>query len=44
MQSLNIKECKLLELQVTQNRHPYAFHMEKMFKLNTPKKYEKYSW
>ena len=28
MQSLNIKECKLLELQITQTRHPYAFRME----------------
>ena len=38
MQSLNKKEWILLELQITQTRHPKAFWMEKMSKLNTPQK------
>ena len=29
MQSLNIKEWKLFELQITQTWHPYAFQKEK---------------
>ena len=39
--SLNIKECKRLEIQITQNRHPDAFQMEqKMSKFNTPQNWE----
>ena len=40
MQSFNIKEWKLFELQFTQTRHPYAFPKEKMSKFNTRKKWE----
>ena len=40
IQSLNIKEWKLLQLQITQARHPWAFQMEKMSKYNSPKNKE----
>ena len=36
-QSLNVEKWKLLELQITQTRHLYAFRMEKMSKSNTRK-------
>ena len=41
MQSLNVKEWKLLELQITQTRRPYAFRMEKC-PSPTPVKKRKY--
>ena len=37
MQSLNIKECKLLELQITQTRHPLSILQKKMSKFKTHK-------
>ena len=37
MQSLNIKEWKLLELQIKKPDTPYKFRMEKMSKFNTLK-------
>ena len=37
MQRLNIKEWKLLELQITQTRHPLRIFDGKMSKFNTHK-------
>ena len=37
MQSLNIKELKLLELQITQTRHPLCISNGKMSKFNLRK-------
>ena len=37
IQSLNIKEWKLLELQITQTRHPFSILQKKMSKFKTPK-------
>ena len=42
MQSLNTKECKLLELQITQTRHPKPFRMEKRSKFNNRQKLNTY--
>ena len=42
MQSLNKKEWKLLELQITQTRHPLCISDRKMSKSNPPQKWEKY--
>ena len=36
MQSLNIKEWNLFELEITQTRHPLGILDEKMSKFNTP--------
>ena len=41
-QSLNIKKCKLFELQITQSKHPLSISDGKMSKFNTPQ-YEKLS-
>ena len=41
IQSLNIKEWKLLELPITQTRNHLSISIEKMSKFKTPKKY---SW
>ena len=41
MQSLKIKECKLLELKITQTRHPLSILQEKMSKFKTPKNEKK---
>ena len=40
MQSLNIKEWKLLELQITQTRHLQRISDDKMSKFNTRQKWE----
>ena len=40
MQSLNIKEWKLFELQITQTWHPLRISDDKMTKFNTRKKRE----
>ena len=41
MQSLNIKEWKLLELQITQTRHPLSILKKKMTKFKIPKNEKK---
>ena len=41
MPNINIKECKLLELQITQTRHPLSILQKKMSKFMTPKSDEK---
>ena len=41
MQSLNIKEWILLELQIKQTKHPLSISDEKMSKFNTPQKRKK---
>ena len=40
VQSLNIKEWKLLEIQITQTRHPLSISDGNMSKFNTPQKFE----
>ena len=42
MQSLHIKERKLLELQITQTIHPKPFRSEKNSEFNTRQKLRKY--
>ena len=44
MQSLNIKEQKLLELQITQTRHPLNSLDGKNVYAQHPSKMRKYSW
>ena len=44
MQSLNIKEWKLLELQITQTRNHLSISNEKMSKFKTLINEKKYSW
>ena len=43
MQSLNIKEWKLLELPITQTRHPPSILQKKMFKFQKWKNHEMYN-
>ena len=42
MQSLNIEEWKLLELQIKQTRHPLSILQNKMSKFKNPKNEKKY--